>query len=246
MKKFQPILASAEDRDVNESDTVVIITDMLHEIFGYDKYSEITSEYVIRGTYCDLAVKLDGQIILLVEVKAIGLEIKDKFVKQAVDYAHNQGCEWVAITTGLRWRVYRVLFTRPIDKELIVDFDIGALNPRNKEDLERLWLLTKEGRQKGRLRDYAAQRRALSRFSVAGVLLTAPVLNVVRRELRRITPDVRLDTEKIEKVLREEVLKREVLEGEKADAADKLVTKASKRTLRKVNAGGEEVKGKGN
>ncbi len=37
LKKFQPIVASAKSRDVNESDTVVIVTDLLQEVFGYDK-----------------------------------------------------------------------------------------------------------------------------------------------------------------------------------------------------------------
>ena len=94
LKRFQPILASAKARDVNESDTVVIITDLLQEIFGYDKYSEITSEHMIRGTFCDLAIKLDGHLALLIEAKAIGLDLKEQFVKQAVDYAANQGVEW--------------------------------------------------------------------------------------------------------------------------------------------------------
>lgn len=40
IKRFQPILESAKSRDVGESDTVTIITDMLSEIFGYDKYSD--------------------------------------------------------------------------------------------------------------------------------------------------------------------------------------------------------------
>ena len=70
LKRFQPILTSARSRDVNESDTVVIVTDLLQEVFGYDKYAEITSEHVIRGTFCDLAVKLDGTLALLIEVKA--------------------------------------------------------------------------------------------------------------------------------------------------------------------------------
>ena len=78
LKRFQPILASAKSRDVNESDTVVIVTDVLQEVFGYDKYSEITSEHMIRGTFCDLAIKLDGQLALLVEVKAIGIDLKEK------------------------------------------------------------------------------------------------------------------------------------------------------------------------
>ncbi len=87
LKKFQPILARAKSRDVNESDTVILITDTLSEVFGYDKYSQITSEQAIRGTYCDLAVKLDSKITVLIEAKAIGHELKDHHVKQAVDYA---------------------------------------------------------------------------------------------------------------------------------------------------------------
>lgn len=68
---FQKVLQNAKDRDVNESDTVTIITDMLSSVFGYDKYEEVTSEQAIRGTYCDLAVKLDDQIRFLIEVKAM-------------------------------------------------------------------------------------------------------------------------------------------------------------------------------
>ncbi len=95
IKKYQPILASAKARDVGEADTVTIVKDMLAEVFGYDKYSEVTSEYAIRGTYCDLAIKTDGTLQTLIEVKAIGLELKDPHVKQAIDYAANQGVDWV-------------------------------------------------------------------------------------------------------------------------------------------------------
>ena len=101
LRKFLPILASAKSRDVNESDTVVIVTDVLQDVFGYDKYSEITSEHMIRSTFCDLAIKLDGQLALLVEVKSIGIDLKERHVKQAVDYAANQGTEWVALTNGV-------------------------------------------------------------------------------------------------------------------------------------------------
>jgi len=72
LKAFQPVLQSAKTRDVNESDTVIIVTDLLSEMFGYDKYSELTSEVAIRGTYCDLATKVDGEVQFLIEVKAIG------------------------------------------------------------------------------------------------------------------------------------------------------------------------------
>jgi hypothetical protein len=59
LKKFQPVLAASKARDDGEGDTVIIVTDMLDEVFGYDKYADVTAEYAIRGTYCDLATKLD-------------------------------------------------------------------------------------------------------------------------------------------------------------------------------------------
>ena len=123
VKQFQPILAAARSRDVNEADTVTIVKDMLAGVFGYDKYSEVTSEHSIRGSYCDLATKLDGTVAALIEVKAIGLELKDHHVKQAVDYAANQGVDCVLLINGVVWRVYKIQFAKPIDQELVVDLD---------------------------------------------------------------------------------------------------------------------------
>ena len=98
IKRFQPVLQAAKSRDVGESDTVTIIVDILADVFGYDKYAEITSEHAIKGTYCDLATKIDGVLQMLIEVKAIGLDLKDQHVKQAVDYAANQGVDWVVLS----------------------------------------------------------------------------------------------------------------------------------------------------
>ena len=54
---------------------------MLADVFGYDKYSEVTRELCIRGTFCDLATRIDGKFQLLREVKAIGLDLKDAHVQ---------------------------------------------------------------------------------------------------------------------------------------------------------------------
>lgn len=59
LKRFQPILQAAKARDLGESDTVTIVTDMLAEVFGYDKYAEITSEFAIRGTSSRVVLVLD-------------------------------------------------------------------------------------------------------------------------------------------------------------------------------------------
>lgn len=232
IKRFQPIVSASKTRDDGEADTVMVVTDMLGEVFGYDKYSEITAEYAIRGTYCDLATKLDGTIQALIEVKAVGLELKDQHVKQAVDYAANQGVDWVILTNAAHWRIYSVTFGKPIGQELVVEIDFCGLNSRSQQDLESLYLLCKEGWIKSVLGEYQTRKQALSRFFLGAMIMSAPVLDVIRRELRRLSPDVRIDTEEISSVLSAEVLKREVIDGEKADEARKKIARAAHKSLR--------------
>jgi len=231
IKRFQPILASARSRDVNESDTSMIVTDVLADVFGYDKYSEVTRELCIRGTYCDLATRIDGKFQMLIEVKAIGLELKESHVKQAVDYAANQGVEWVVLTNGNLWKVFRVIFAKPIDAELVLDIDLLALNHKSAADLERVYLLTRESMVKSGLYAYHDHLQATNKFYLAAVVLSDAVLETVRRELRRLS-DAKVEIDDLRLALQQEVIKREVLEGEKADGARKKVTRAAGKMLR--------------
>jgi len=231
LKRFQPILASAKSRDVNESDTSMIVTDVLADVFGYDKYSEVTRELCIRGTFCDLATRIEGKFQMLIEVKAIGMELKDAHLKQAVDYAANQGIEWAALTNGNLWKVYRVIFAKPIDAELVLDIDLLALNWKSADDIENLYLLTRESMLKSGLYAYHDHLQATNKFYLAAVVLSDAVLDTVRRELRRLS-DVKLEIGELRSGLEQEVIKRDVLEGEKADAARKKVARAAAKTLR--------------
>lgn len=232
LKKYQPLLLNAKSRDVGEADTVTLIKDMLSDIFGYDKYSEVTSEFSIRGTYCDLAIKLSNELATLIEAKAIGIELRDNHVKQAVDYAANQGIDWVVLTNGMHWQVYHILFEKPIDKELIVEFDISNLNAKSANNLEMIYLLCKEGWQKSALGEYRTQKQALSRFFIGAMLQSDVVVDLIRRELRRVTPGVKIESDEIRAVLTGEVIKRDVLEGDQAKDATKKIGKASSKSLR--------------
>lgn len=232
IKRYQPVLANAKLRDIGEADTVTIVKDLLADVFGYNKYSELTSEYAIRGTYCDLAIKIEGTLQTLIEVKAIGLELKDHHVKQAIDYAANQGVDWVLLTNGSQWRVYHVVFAKPIGQELIVDIDFCALNARATADIEKLYLWCKEGWQKSVLGEYRDQKQALSRFSVAAVIQSEPVVAVIRRELRRLSPDIRIEADEVEAVITNEVLKRDVLDGDQATEAKRKLARAANKLLR--------------
>ena len=232
LKRFQPIISSARARDVNESDTVVIATDLLSELFGYDKYHEITSEQVIRGTYCDLAIKVDGKDQFIIEVKAIGLDFKEGHIKQAVDYAANKGVDWVILTNAMLWRVYCVGFGKPITADVVMEIDLLSINPRSASSLEPLYFLSREGLQKSALTEYHVQRQATNRFVLGAVILSDPLIQVLRRELRRISPDVKIGIDELKAAVSQEVLKREVVEGVEAESARKRVQKAAGRALK--------------
>lgn len=231
LKRFQPVLTAAKARDVNESDTSLIVTDLMADIFGYDKYAEITRELCIRGTFCDLATRIDNKFQMIVEVKAIGLELKDAHVKQAVDYAANQGIEWVALTNGHLWKVYRVIFGKPIDATLVLDFDMLAMSHKSETDVAALYLVTRESMVKSGLYAYHDQKEATNKYYLAALILGDPVLETLRRELRRLS-GAKLQVEELRDLLMQDVVKRDLLDGDKAETAKKKVHRASSRALR--------------
>jgi predicted type IV restriction endonuclease len=243
LKRFKPVLEAAKDRDVNESDTSMIVTDMLAEVFGFDKYAEVTREYAIRGTFCDLATKIEGQLQTLIEVKAIGLGLRENHIKQAVDYAANQGVEWVILTNGQHWKVFSVSFSKPISADLVLDFDILAMSPSDEDAVEDLFLLSKEGIQRSGLDAYNDQLKVRNKFNLAALILSDPILHTIRRELKRISPDVRISVEEIKAALSHEVIKRDAIEGEKATEAQRLVNRAASKALRQRKAKGADDPG---
>jgi predicted type IV restriction endonuclease len=241
LKRFKPVLESAKARDVNESDTSMIVTDMLADVFGFDKYNDITREYAIRGTYCDLATKIDGKLQTLIEVKAIGVPLRENHMKQAVDYAANQGVEWVVLTNGHVWKVFSVSFSKPISADLVLELDMLTLNHNDEDAQEDLFLLSKEGVQRSGLDAYNDQLRVRSRFNLAAIILSDPILHTIRRELKRLSPDVRISVDEIRESLLHEVIKRDTIEGEKAAEAQKLVNRAASKALRQRRAKGDDA-----
>src|SRR5690606_8774834 len=49
VRKFAKPLRELVERDANEGDTRVLVTDMLCDALGYDKYEDLTTEYAVRG-----------------------------------------------------------------------------------------------------------------------------------------------------------------------------------------------------
>ncbi len=231
VKKFQPVLTKARNADINESDTVTIITDMLCDIFGYDKYENVTSEYAIKKTYCDLAIKLDDDVKFLIECKAAGLDLKDDHIRQATNYSADSGIEWAVLTNGTIWKVYKILFTKPVEKVLVYEFDFSVINTKKQSDLENLYYLSKEAfakNSKATLDDLYSQKQILNRYIIGQIMLSTSVLDSVRKTVKKLFPDVKVDNEELHSLITSEIFKREIVEGDSAEDANKRVAKAEK------------------
>lgn len=232
VSKFQRALKIARDRDINEADTVSITQDILAEVFGFEKYLEITSEYAIRSTYCDLAIKIDEKIQYLIEVKAIGHTLKENHLRQIVDYGANKGVQWVVLTNGITWELYKIRFERPIVHELVSSFNFLELNPRKKEDQEKLFLLSKKGLLSAR-EEYYERVQSVNRFVIGAIILSKPIVSAIKRDIRKLSSGVKVEDTEIEKILRNEVLKRDVIVGDEASEAINRVRRRLRRPTKR-------------
>jgi len=144
LRRYQKVLESAKKRDVNESDTSVIVSDILTDVLGYDKYQEVTTELAVRGTFCDLAIKIHGRLQYLIEVKSIGTELKANHLRQAIEYGSREGIEWVLLTNGYVWQAHRIRFEQPIDHDLVFEVDLIDGVTKTSDLLEKLYLVSRE------------------------------------------------------------------------------------------------------
>ena len=210
--KFQKVLAIAKARDLNESDTVTLIVDMLSEIFGYDKYLEVTSELAIRGTYCDLAIKIADKFEFLIECKSIGTELKENHLRQAIGYGSNKGIQWIVLTNGIEWYVYRLRFEQPIQWDLVAKLDFEKFSLKSERDIERLIILTKEGVEKDARAELYEKIQCVNKYTVGQLLLNEPVVAVLRRELKKLSDGINVEEGEVVTLLKENVLRRELLD----------------------------------
>ncbi|MDO8686544.1 MAG: hypothetical protein Q7J78_07740 [Clostridiales bacterium] len=81
---------------------------------------------------------------------------------------------------------------------------------------------------KNSLDEYHTQKQLLSRFLIGQILMTDPVIDCVRKTVKKMAPEDRVSNDEILSVISEEIIKREVFEGEKALEAKKRIAKLNR------------------
>lgn len=240
VKRYQSVLGELQKRDVSEADTVTVVNDMLADVCGYDKYHEVTGQYAIRGTYVDLAVKVGDAVRFLIEVKAIGTELKDGHIKQAVDYAANVGLEWVILTNGAVWRIYKVHFGQPIDKILVCDVDVLACSAKSDSVSDCFGHLSREAFSKDAMASLLHQKQVTNKFTVAALLMADGIVDAIRKEIRRLS-GVRVEQDYLRDMLVGDVIKRELIDSDEAKAATLNLKRMNRSVGKKKSSAGESI-----
>jgi predicted type IV restriction endonuclease len=209
IRRFARPLSDLAARDANEGDTRLLVTDFLCEGFGFDKYTDLTTEYQVKGEFADYGVRIERELIAFIEVKRVATKLASKHLRQVEMYAVNEGVEWVILTNGAVWQVYHLTAGLPVVIDLALEVDLLSDESPSRK-VNELFYLTRESLKRRQIDELWKVKRATSPQSLAEVLVSEAVVEEVRKELRRKTGH-NVDPAELVRLLQETVLKPDCL-----------------------------------
>ena len=189
LKKLVKPTMMLKEKDAAEADTRHLVTDILVDVLGYDKYENLTAEFAVKGDWADYGIRVDKQLEAFVEVKRISQKLTPSHLRQVESYALKEGVQYAILTNAQVWQAYHVTPKKGEQSELTLIFEVDILDENLKpaEKVERLFLITKEGISKGRLADYLAAQNAISPKTLKPIFVSDDVLAAIRKEIKRKT-----------------------------------------------------------
>lgn len=116
-------------------------------------------------------------------MKALSLNLSNRHLRQAVEYAANEGVEWVVLTNGKVLQLYRVIFAQPLDNKLIFEVDLSD-GGAAKSCLENLQYLHRDVVLKKGLTQLWNNFIATEKTTIASLLLSKSAIAFVSKQIR--------------------------------------------------------------
>ncbi|WP_170133159.1 type I restriction enzyme HsdR N-terminal domain-containing protein [Arthrobacter livingstonensis] len=173
-------------RDANEGDTRLVVTDMLCEGLDYDKFRDLTTEYMVKQDFADYGVRIDKQMVAFIEVKRISQKLNERHLRQVQMYAVNEGVEWMVLTNGALWQAYHLTGGLPVIVNMA--FEIDLLGPASLEEKSQaMFLLHREALKRRRIDEVWKHRAVTEPGPLLGLILSETILDQIRKEVKRQT-----------------------------------------------------------
>lgn len=222
LRRMNGIIERGIRDEYKEADTRKIVSDILTEYLGWDKFENLTAEQMIGSRYADYVVKTPDEEVFVIEVKQIGLKLKDTHLNQARQYAVDEGIDWIILTNGNDWRVYHTSLEGkiPITKQVFT-VTINDMNIKPHEKADLLYLLSSEANRKKEIDDYYQRRIALSGENLADHILSDDVINKLRVSLKNTTGQ-KLDNSEIAQALLDRLFREEKITEDHTKAIKKM------------------------
>jgi predicted transport protein len=169
-------------------------------------------------------------MLAIIEVKAAAISLSPKHLYQAVGYAANEGVDWVILTNGADWQLYRVIFEKPVSHDLVFEVSLLDEETQAAKKVELLYLISKEAQRAAELDAYYQKKAALCGTNIAKALLSQKVLGALRLEMRRLHGH-NVSPQELATLLVSEVFRPDVT----GDATAQLVLKAAAQKQRAAN-----------
>jgi hypothetical protein len=215
LRRFKPLLKAARERDAGRADTATLALDLLSELFGYDRYSEITSELDNKESVFDFSIQTEGQPRMLVRVSPIGMAPDDRYLLATAQYAQMNGVDWITMTNGIAWQVHHVedVGANAPETPVVLAFDLLQMQPGREAHLGTIHLLTREGHEKAGLSHFKLRLEMTNRHYLGAMVLSDAVVASVRRELQKLNPDLRVTPAELRENLAKGVLRPDIVQS---------------------------------
>jgi predicted type IV restriction endonuclease len=210
IRRFAKPISEAVSRDANEGDTRLLVTDILCDVLGYDKYNELTTEYQVRGEFADYGIRIDQDLVAFLECKRATTKLTPKHLRQVEMYAVNEGVEWLILTNAHAWQVYHLTPGMPVRIDLAFEADlIESADPPAKR-ADKLFFLSRESLKRRQIDDLWMTQAATAPKMLAQALLSESMLSALRAEVWRRSRR-RVDNRHLAEVLATGVIQPEAL-----------------------------------
>lgn len=186
LQKYKTKYLRKEFSHLDESATRIMANSLLTDVLGYKELEEIRTEYRIRGEYADYVIQVGRKKHFVVEVKSIQLDLNEKHLRQSLNYAANEGIDWILLLNGRQIELFKVNFGKPIASKLA--FQLDLLDKSDfKTAAELIVYLTKKCVTKNELTDFWKRISALAPASIAKTLYSEDVARIARNTIKRET-----------------------------------------------------------
>ena len=207
LRRFKKPLTDLVERDANEGDTRLLVTDFLCDGAGLRQ---------VRGPHD--GVRGQGRVRRLRRAhrqaarrlhrgQARARQAQRRHLRQVETYAVNEGVEWVILTNGQAWQVYHVAAAtgQQVSTQLVLEVDLlDDSTPASK--VEKLFHLHRAALKHHTIDEVWTRRAATSPTALTAAILSDKVIEAIRSEVRRNTK-VNATPDALRAVIRDEIVR---------------------------------------